>query len=52
MEWQRNGSRWTSGEFEIVCMFYYFKLFYGNETVGQYKSLQIAQEEAKNIRYE
>ena len=47
MNWTRNNNKWTSGQFEIVCMFYYFKLYYDKSTVGQYNTLQIAQEEAK-----
>ena len=50
MEWQRKGSRWTSGKFEIVCRFYYFQLYHGNSTVGQYNTLQMAQDEAKNYK--
>lgn len=48
MNWIQDKNRWTSGKFEIVCQFSYFKLYYDKFTVGQYNTLQMAQDEAKN----
>lgn len=50
MEWVQNGNTWICDKFKIVCQFKYFKLYYDKYTVGQYNTLQIAKDEAKNYK--
>lgn len=50
MEWVQDSDTWTCDKFKIICQFKYFKLYYDKFVVGQYNTLQIAKDEAKNYK--
>lgn len=46
MTWTRNGNEWNSGLFRIVKRFRFFSLYFNKNFIGQFPSLEAAQEKA------
>lgn len=50
MKWTYNNQMWTSGNFTIIQIHRYFKLYYNKTYINQFNTLQLAKDEAQNYK--